>query len=49
VTGDSKREPLQALLEGRGDSPAVRLGRADATVIADAAAVANPGPAGRDH
>jgi len=52
VTGEAKREPLQALLDGRGDSPAVRLGRADATVIADAdaaaAAVVNPGP-GRDH
>ena len=48
VTGEAKREPLQALLAGRGDTPAVRLGRADATIIADTAAVAMP-DSGRNH
>lgn len=44
VTGEAKRQPLQALLDGRGDSPAVRLGRADAIVVADTAAAPGDGP-----
>jgi 6-phosphogluconolactonase len=46
VTGEAKRQPLHGLLEGHGDSPAVRLGRTDATVVADAAATSEPGPIG---
>jgi 6-phosphogluconolactonase/glucosamine-6-phosphate isomerase/deaminase len=39
VTGESKRAALTELLEGTGTSPAVRVRRADSTLIADRAAV----------
>lgn len=42
VTGESKAEVLQQLLDGHGDLPAVRVSREQARVIADIAAARRP-------
>jgi 6-phosphogluconolactonase len=42
VTGASKAARLQELLAGTGDTPAVRVSRADTTVVADEASAPSP-------
>jgi len=45
VTGAAKRDQLVKLLEGSGETPAVRVERQDSVVVADEDALPSPGPA----